>query len=657
MRRYFKIVLIFISLGGYCQTAEDSLLMQLDYLEEEERNSINYELFLIYRDSEPAKALKYARRHLAHSQKFHNTEDQVVSYRILGISHMNTNKFDSALYFLEKAYNLADSLGIRDEMISIIGNLGIINSKRNNYLKSVEYYLNFIELAKEMNDNELLASGYNNIGLVYYRIGDVHTALEFYNKCIDTKIDNNIDEGLMINYNNLGLCYIRLKKYELAFNAFKYSIEFNNKNNINHISNAYYGIGNSYYGLNNKLRAIEYYELAISLTENTFNYRTLLNSYFQISSIYNELGNYEISLEYAKKCLELYAQKKLSPTPEPYILISTIYENIGNIRKALEYKNIYIHLSDSLLSNKHLAEVKNLLRNHQLAENERIIKSKNIKIKRSREFAYMFSILLFLVSIVLLFAYRNIKIRKKLNEKLISLVEQRTKDFNSLLYRTSHDLAGPVASLKGLIELMAMSKNKKDIDSYLLRMNITNKRLEIIIQKLNEVSKINSKTLKFENVDLKSTVSNIIKNVNNGFSNEMIIQFTGEKIFKTDKTLLNTVIQNILLNSIQHSDHREEKHIVNVDIRNKKNLIVKISDNGKGIEQKYSHKIFDLFYVATDNSKGNGLGLYQAKLAAERLNGDIKLISTKKPITFEISIQKQKNKLIHQNPRDSIIKA
>jgi signal transduction histidine kinase len=652
MRRYFKIVLIFISLGGYCQNAEDSLLAQLDHLNEEDHNNIYYELFLLNRDTEPSKALEYARQHLAHSIKFQDSEDQAISYRILGISHMSTNEFDSALYFLEKAYSLADSLGIQNELISIIGNLGIINSKRNNYLKSVEYYLRFIELAKELNDNELLASGYNNIGLVYYRIGDISTALEFYNKCIDTKINNNIDEGLMINYNNLGLCYIRLKKYEKAFNAFNYSIEFNKTNNINHISNSYYGIGNSYYGLNNKFKAIEYYELAISLSENTFNYRTLLNCYFQIASIYNELGNYEISLEYAEKCLELYVQKKLSPTPEPYILISTIYENIGNIRKALEFKNIYIHLSDSLLSNKDLAEVKNLLRNHQLAENEKIIKSKNIKIKRNREFAYMFSILLILVSIVLLFAYRNIKIRKKLNEKLISIVEQRTKDFNSLLYRTSHDLAGPVASLKGLLELMAMINNKKDIDNYLFRMNVTNKRLENIIQKLNEVSKINSKILKYENVDIISTVSNIIKTVNNGFSNEMIIKFIGEKIFKTDKILLNTVLRNILLNSIQHSDHREEKHIVNVDIRNNGNLLVKISDNGKGIEEKYSHKIFDLFYVATDNSKGNGLGLYQAKLAAQRLNGDIKLISTKKPITFEISIHKQKNKLINQNRND-----
>ena len=259
----------------------------------------------------------------------------------------------------------------------------------------------------------------------------------------------------------------------------------------------------------------------------------------------------------------------------------------------------------------------------------------------------MFGILLILLTIVLLFGYHNIKIRKRLNEKLRDLFDQRTYEFNSLLYRTSHDLAGPVATIKGLLELMTMNIYKNDIEIYLSRLNITNKRLEEIIQKLNTVSKINSKTLEFENIDIESIILDIINGFDDDYKNKINIYYKGEKKFRTDKTLIHTILRNILLNSLQHSDHREEKHEVKVDISNNGNLTVKISDNGKGIEQNYSHKIFDLFYVATDNAHGSGLGLYQAKLAAQRLKGDIKLISSKKPITFEISIQQQRKKLIH----------
>ena len=93
---------------------------------------------------------------------------------------------------------------------------------------------------------------------------------------------------------------------------------------------------------------------------------------------------------------------------------------------------------------------------------------------------------------------------------------------------------------------------------------------------------------------------------------------------------------------------------MSVDIHNNGNLIIRVSDNGKGIEMKYAQKIFDLFYVANDKSNGSGLGLYQAFLAAQRLNGNIQLIHNKKPIIFEISIQRSRKKLVHLNPINKV---
>jgi signal transduction histidine kinase len=101
-------------------------------------------------------------------------------------------------------------------------------------------------------------------------------------------------------------------------------------------------------------------------------------------------------------------------------------------------------------------------------------------------------------------------------------------------------------------------------------------------------------------------------------------------------------------------DHRETRHEVTVDIHNNGNLIVRVSDNGKGIEMKYVQKIFDLFYVANDKSNGSGLGLYQAFLAAQRLKGNIQLIHNKKPIIFEVSIQRSKKKLVHINSKNTV---
>ena len=66
---------------------------------------------------------------------------------------------------------------------------------------------------------------------------------------------------------------------------------------------------------------------------------------------------------------------------------------------------------------------------------------------------------------------------------------------------------------------------------------------------------------------------------------------------------------------------------------------ITVKDNGIGISEKHVTKIFDMFYRASENSKGSGLGLYIAKETITKLGGTIKVqsefgIST----TFEITI-------------------
>jgi signal transduction histidine kinase len=55
--------------------------------------------------------------------------------------------------------------------------------------------------------------------------------------------------------------------------------------------------------------------------------------------------------------------------------------------------------------------------------------------------------------------------------------------------------------------------------------------------------------------------------------------------------------------------------------------MVKIRDNGIGIESNYIEKIFDLHFRGTALSRGNGLGLYLVKKALLLLKGRIEVVS------------------------------
>lgn len=53
---------------------------------------------------------------------------------------------------------------------------------------------------------------------------------------------------------------------------------------------------------------------------------------------------------------------------------------------------------------------------------------------------------------------------------------------------------------------------------------------------------------------------------------------------------------------------------------------IEITDNGVGIKKEYIDRIFEMFFV-TSNNQGTGLGLYIVKEAVEKLNGNLKVFS------------------------------
>jgi signal transduction histidine kinase len=68
-------------------------------------------------------------------------------------------------------------------------------------------------------------------------------------------------------------------------------------------------------------------------------------------------------------------------------------------------------------------------------------------------------------------------------------------------------------------------------------------------------------------------------------------------------------------------------------------LYLTISDNGIGIDEIHLDKIYDMFYRASQDSQGSGLGLYIVRETIKLLNGQIKIRSkVGEGTTIEIEI-------------------
>ena len=101
-----------------------------------------------------------------------------------------------------------------------------------------------------------------------------------------------------------------------------------------------------------------------------------------------------------------------------------------------------------------------------------------------------------------------------------------------------------------------------------------------------------------------------------------------QHIISSDPERLQTIISNLISNAIKYHDYSQHEPVIKVTMdKTSDGVLLNISDNGKGIDEKYLPKIFNMFYRANTESKGSGLGLYLTKDALDHIDSKIEVTS------------------------------
>jgi signal transduction histidine kinase len=228
----------------------------------------------------------------------------------------------------------------------------------------------------------------------------------------------------------------------------------------------------------------------------------------------------------------------------------------------------------------------------------------------------------------------EIDFRKGAEEKLQRTnheLSKRNTELDNFVYSVSHDLRAPIASVLGLINLA-----KKDIDVHMkdMYLDMINKSAvqqdhfinEILDQSRNSRLEVQRDEISFETL-IDETFNQLKFATTTGQSVEKVIQINNQgQPFFSDRWRLKVILNNILSNAIRYRNGRDPIIRVNVDITETA-ATVAIEDNGKGIEKDHLPNIYKMFYRATDDGAGSGLGLYIVKEAIEKLNGHINIES------------------------------
>lgn len=240
--------------------------------------------------------------------------------------------------------------------------------------------------------------------------------------------------------------------------------------------------------------------------------------------------------------------------------------------------------------------------------------------------------------------------QNQINEKVKELKKKNKtlKKVNSELdlfvYSTAHDLKAPLTSLLGLINVMRMeSYSEKNLNQYFSMMERSIHKLNDFISDIIFYSKNNRTKFLKEKIDFKELIDQLLNHFQY-LPNTSFIKFRiaiDETVsYKSDRIRVEAIIRNLVSNAIRYADMQKETSQIGIKIAPLANkIVIQISDNGVGIKQEHQDKIFKMFYRASENSDGSGLGLFIVKEMVAKLRGNFNFKSEfNKGTSFEIQI-------------------
>ena len=214
-------------------------------------------------------------------------------------------------------------------------------------------------------------------------------------------------------------------------------------------------------------------------------------------------------------------------------------------------------------------------------------------------------------------------------------IADQNKLWTGMAKETAHQIGTPLSSLLGWIEILRLNKTDEN----------TVEEIEKDVDRLNTIAKRFSKIGSIpvlEDHNIVDATLNSFTYLESRSSKKVVFKFKtlNKEIYsKINLQLFSWVIENLVKNAI---DAMEGKGTISLAITTKdKNVLITISDTGKGISKNLHQKIFSPGF--TTKKRGWGLGLSLAKRIIEDYhNGKITVSKSElgKGTTFLITLKK-----------------
>jgi signal transduction histidine kinase len=148
---------------------------------------------------------------------------------------------------------------------------------------------------------------------------------------------------------------------------------------------------------------------------------------------------------------------------------------------------------------------------------------------------------------------------------------------------------------------------------------------EILDQSRNSRLEVKREEVLFQSI-IDETFNQLRFATSTGQSVEKTIKVKQDKPFLSDPWRIKVILNNIISNAIRYRNGKDPVIKVDVSVEDHQAKLT-IEDNGRGISKEHIDKVYQMFYRATDDGAGSGLGLYIVKETIDKLQGTIDISS------------------------------
>ena len=655
-------------LFGYSQTKEiDSLSIQLAF-QNQDSTKVDTSLKLIkalYGTNDFDRALEYIIKSEKLSTSLNYTEANAVITYYKALIYAQKDDYINAVSGYTKSKELFRTLKDTLGVAKVNNSIGLIEIKRGNYVKGLQYSLASIEVLERKNLKNDLRLAYSNLAKAYYNINANDKAIEFYLKALNIQEQLNDQQG--VNESNIRLAelYSNNKEYRKAIDYYETVLKDVDNDSIR--GQIYPKLGGEYLKFNDYEKAANYLVKALNLNRRSKDEANLLIALNNLANLNLQQGRLILAEQQLLESGEI--AKKIDDKTEllkHYKLMKALDSTRKRFDRAYVWQREYYSLQNSLdrastkiEDNTETPDILELDLNFEKEETTKTnlidvgetTPKNQLKFDKYKLILYALLAALVIVSTFLILIYlkrnTNIKYMQELEEKNIKIelqneaFQEQTKHLENvnnvkdkLFSIVSHDLKDSLSSINGFIDLLKDgSLSREEFDDLIPELSENANNASLLLFNLLNWSKSQMQSLEPKPTlfDVQEVFEDKVKLVEQRMENKGItlIDHSLRDFAYADRSMFEIVVQNLLANALKFCKSGDTITISN-HISNG-NCIVSIADTGIGISKQNQEKLFKsstFTTVGTNNEKGTGLGLSICKELVELNKGKIWVEST-----------------------------